>query len=142
MNNINTFVISGRVTHDLGARGWDYGATPSGLIVGQLSIASNRNVKKGDEWKEEASFFPITIFGKMAEGLKPYLTKGRDVTVEGHIEQARWEKDGKQYQKINLIADRIELHGGKKDGTASNESGDTVSQESNESDDDLMNTPF
>ena len=49
----------------------------------------------------------------MGENLTPYLIKGKQVAIEGHLQQQRWEKDGQKFSKIVIIADNVELCGGR-----------------------------
>ena len=86
-----------------------------------MSIAVNRSKKSGDQWIEEVNYFNITIWGKTAENLKPYLTKGKQICVEGHLKQDRWEKDGQKQSRVTIVADQVQLLGGK--GGSSQSSG-------------------
>lgn len=121
MTDINKVVLIGRVTKDVGSDERSYGTLPSGTTKAVVSIAVNRSVKKNDQWEEVASFFDVTIFGKSAENLKQYLTKGTRIGVEGSLRQDRWEKDGKKQSKVYIVADSVQLLGGKNgDGSSSN----------------------
>ena len=55
------------------------------------------------------------MYGKRAEGVMPYLHKGRHVTIDGHLRQERWEKDGQKRSKLKLIVDEIDFTGGRGD---------------------------
>ena len=70
--------------------------------VGKVSIAVNGFNK------EDTNFIPITCFGKVAENGSKYIYKGMLIAVEGRISQNSYEKDGKTYNSIEVIADRIE----------------------------------
>lgn len=70
--------------------------------VGKVSIAVNGFNK------EDTNFIPITCFGKVAENGAKYIYKGMLIAVEGRISQNSYEKDGKTYNSIEVIADRIE----------------------------------
>ena len=70
--------------------------------VGKVSIAVNGFNK------EDTNFIPITCFGKTAENGSKYIYKGMLIAVEGRISQNSYEKDGKTYNSIEVIADRIE----------------------------------
>lgn len=111
MNDVNEVIIIGRLTKDMELK-----YLQSGSAVGKLSVAVNRSVKRGDQWADEASFFEATLFGKQAEALKQYLTKGKQVALSGFLKQDRWEKDGQKFSKISILADTVQLLGGKKDG--------------------------
>lgn len=112
MNDINSVMMVGRLTRDMELK-----YLQSGSAVGNISVAVNRSVKRGDEWTDEASFFEATLFGKQAEGLKPYLVKGKQVAISGSLKQQRWEKDGQKNSKVVIICDSVQLLGGKGDGT-------------------------
>jgi single-strand DNA-binding protein len=62
----------------------------------------------------------VTIWGKTAENLKPYLTKGRRVIISGYLKQDRWEKDGQKYSRIGIVADTVQLCGGREDAGSVN----------------------
>lgn len=117
MNDINSTVLIGRLVRDCGQQDFSY--TQGGLARANISIAVNRSKKNGDQWVDEVSFFDLTLWGKTAENLHPYLTKGKQICVKGYLKQDRWEKDGQKYSKIQIVAEDIQLLGGKNDGTAS-----------------------
>lgn len=117
-NDINHVTIVGRLTRDA-----EISYLPSGAAVAKISIAVNRSRKNGDQWVEEVSYFDSAIFGKTAENLKPYLSKGKQIGLEGHLKQDRWEKDGQKFSRISIIADNVQLLGGRSDGDGSGYSG-------------------
>lgn len=117
-NDINHVTIVGRLTRDA-----EISHLPSGASVAKISIAVNRSRKNGDQWVEEVSYFDSAIFGKTAENLKPYLSKGKQVGLEGHLKQDRWEKDGQKFSRISIVADNVQLLGGRSDGGGSGNSG-------------------
>ena len=120
MTDINRVVLIGRLTHDLGSDDRSWGYLPSGQALANVSIAVNRSKKSGDEWVDEVSYFDIAIFGKTAENLKPYLLKGKQIAVDGHLKQDRWkDQQGNNRSKITVIADTVQLLGGKSDGDSS-----------------------
>ncbi|MCF0223006.1 MAG: single-stranded DNA-binding protein, partial [Fibrobacter sp.] len=85
MADINTVTIIGRLVRDE-----ELSYTAGGMAVGKISLAINRSVKRDGEWQNEPNFFDVTIFGKQAEGLKQYLTKGKQIGVTGFLKQDRW----------------------------------------------------
>ncbi len=112
MNDINHVILIGRLTNSLGSDERNFGYLPNGQARASISIAVNRRKKQGDEWIEEVSFFDVSIYGKMAENLKPYLFKGKQIAVDGHLKQDRWaDKDGNSRSRISIIADNIQLLG-------------------------------
>lgn len=115
MADINNVVIVGRLTRDAELK-----YTTGGTAVSKLGIAVNKRKKQGDEWKEEASFFDVTLWGKMAEGLNQYLVKGKQIAIEGELELERWEKDGQNHSKVTITASNVQLLGGGQAGQAAN----------------------
>ena len=116
MTDLNHVVLIGRLTQDLGSDERSFGYVANGQARANVSIAVNRSKKNGDQWVEEVNYFNITIWGKTAENLKPYLTKGKQICVEGHLKQDRWEKDGQKQSRVTIVADQVQLLGGKGDG--------------------------
>lgn len=118
MADINTATLIGRLTRDEELK-----YTPSGAAVGNISIAINRKVKKGQEWVDESNFFDVVFFGKQAENLKQYLTKGKQVGVTGFLKQERWtDQNGQNRSAVKIYANDIQLLGGK-DGNGNNNAG-------------------
>ena len=118
MTDLNHVVLIGRLTRDLGADERSFGYIGNGTARANVSIAVNRSKKTGDGYADEVNYFDVTIWGKTAENLKPYLTKGKQICVEGHLKQDRWEKDGQKQSRITIQADNCYLLGGKSDGGA------------------------
>ncbi len=106
--DINHVVLVGRLTRDAQLK-----FTNSGLAICTFAIAVNRMVKQGDKWTDEAHFFDITLFGKLGEALSQYLLKGQQVAVEAELRQDRWEQDGQKRSKVVIIANALQLLGGK-----------------------------
>ncbi len=123
MKDINNFFLVGRLTRDVGSDERSFGYVSNGQARANVSIAVNSTKKNGDSYIDEVNYFDITVWGKMAESLKPYLVKGKQIAVEGHLKQDRWEKDGQKFSKVALVADNIQLLGGKNDGGSSAPSG-------------------
>lgn len=110
MTDINHVMLIGRIVRDIDER--NFGYVGSGIAKLNLAIAVNRSRKEGDNWIDEVSFFDITLWGKTAEGLKPYLSKGKQIAVEGFLKQDRWEKDGQKFSKVVISATNVQLIGG------------------------------
>lgn len=106
-NDLNCVFIVGRLTRDMELK-----YTSGGMAIGKFSLAVNRKKKSGEQWVDEASFFDVTCFGKTAENLNQYMTKGKQVGVDGSLHQDRWEKDGQNMSRVVINADNIQLLGG------------------------------
>ena len=112
MTDLNKVFLTGRLNRDLGSDERSFGYVGNGNARANVSIAVNRSKKQGDKWIDEANFFDVTIWGKTAENLKPYLTKGRVITIEGYLKQDRWEKDGQKQSRIGIVAENVWLGAG------------------------------
>lgn len=103
--DFNRVILVGRLTRDAELK--YVGASNTALL--KASIAVNERVKRHDEWKDEASFIEFAYWGKAAEGVHKYLTKGRQIGIEGRLRQERWEHDGQSRSKITVTAEAIQL---------------------------------
>lgn len=111
MNDINHTIVIGRLTRDC-----DFGYITTGTARANISVAVNENRKGQNGWTDYPNYFDVTIWGKTADNLKPYLTKGKQVAIDGHLHQDRWEKDGQKFSKVYIVADAVELLGDKRSG--------------------------
>lgn len=110
MSDLNHVIEIGRLTHDINER--DFAYTTGGTARLNLSIAVNRSEKRNGEWNNRASYFDVTVWGKQAENIKQYLHKGKQIAVDGYLDQQRWEKDGQKYSKVVIVANNVQLLGG------------------------------
>jgi single-strand DNA-binding protein len=108
--DINNVVMAGRLTRDAELK-----YTANGQAISKFSIAVNRRRKSGDDWTDEANFFDIALWGRQAEALNQYLMKGKQIGVQGELRQERWEKDGVNRSRVEIVASNIQLFGGNKD---------------------------
>ena len=104
--DINNLAMVGRLTRDVEVRYFSTGG-----CVGEFSLAVNSIRKRGDQWEEAVSFFPVLLYGKRAESLRNYLLKGTQIAVKGELFQQRWEYDGKNQSKVVIQASEIQLLG-------------------------------
>ncbi len=105
--SINKVVISGNLTRDAELR-----TTQNGTSVSNFGVAVNDRVRNAStgEWEDYPNFINCVLFGKRAEGISQYLTKGLKVAVEGRLRWSQWaDADGKNRSKIEVIVDEIEL---------------------------------
>ncbi|MDR2051786.1 MAG: single-stranded DNA-binding protein [Treponema sp.] len=111
MADINHVVLVGRLTRDAELK-----YTAGGQAVCKFSIAVNRRKKSGDQWVDEANFFDIVLWGRQGESLNQYLLKGKQVGIEGELRQDRWEQDGQNRSKVEIVANNLQLLGGNSPG--------------------------
>ena len=107
MADINHVVLVGRLTRDAELK-----YTASGQAVCKFSVAVNRRRKNGDQWIDEANFFDVVLWGRQGESLNQYLVKGKMVGVDGELRQDRWEQDGQNRSRVEVVAANIQLLGG------------------------------
>jgi single-strand DNA-binding protein len=91
--------------------------TASQTSVTKFSVATNRRWKDqaSGEWKEETNWTNVVLW--RAENLSPYLTKGKQVYVEGRIQTRSYEdKEGKKVYATEVVADDVILLGGRGEG--------------------------
>jgi single-strand DNA-binding protein len=91
--------------------------TPSGVPVSRFSVATTRRWKdqQTGEWKDDTTWTNVVLWRN--ENLAPYLTKGKQVYVEGRIETRSYEdKDGQKKYATEVVADEVMLLGGRGDG--------------------------
>ena len=134
MADLNIVVLIGRLTRDAELK-----YTAGGQAVCKFSVAVNRRKKNGDQWEDEANFFDIVLWGRQGEALHPYLVKSKMVGVEGELRQDRWQQEGQNRSKVEIVANNIQLLGG---GSTTNtqdkqhgSSGQTAPQEGSQKDD-------
>ena len=104
--DINHVVLVGRLTRDAELR-----YTNSGSAMAAISLAINTRRRRDDQWVDEAHFFDAVVWGKTAESLSPYLTKGKQIGLEGELRQNRWEQDGQRRSKVEIFTRNIQLLG-------------------------------
>lgn len=112
MADVNTVVLVGRLTRDAELK-----YTNSGMAICEFALAINTRRKQGEEWVDEANFFDITLFGRQGEAIQRYMTKGKQVAVEGRLKQDRWQNnEGQNRSKVAVIANNVMLLGGPGEG--------------------------
>ena len=121
MASLNKVLLIGNLTRDPELR-----YIPSGTAVAKFGLAVNREYtdRASGEKKETPCFVDITVWGKQAEICNQYLTKGRQVFIEGRLEFSSWEtKEGDKRSKLEVVAERFQFLGGRKEGAGSAEGG-------------------
>jgi single-strand DNA-binding protein len=98
----NKIILIGNLTKDPELR-----YTPQGTPVTTLRLAVNHRFKQGDEMKQDTMFIDNVVFGKQAETCSKFLNKGSSVLVEGRLQERRWESNGQQKSKFEVIAQSV-----------------------------------
>ncbi|KJR43447.1 single-stranded DNA-binding protein [Candidatus Magnetoovum chiemensis] len=100
----NKIILAGNLTKDPELR-----YTPQGLAVTSFRIAANTKVKQGEEYKDETLFIDIVTFAKQAETCGEFLSKGSGVLVEGRLKERKWEADGQQKSRFEVLAQIVKF---------------------------------
>lgn len=111
MASFNRVILVGNLTRDPELR-----YIPSGSAVSEIGLAVNDRVKKGDQWVDETTFVDVTLWGRTAEVANEYLSKGSSILIEGRLKLDSWEKDGQKRSKLRVIAEKMQMLGGREGG--------------------------
>jgi len=104
MATLNKVILIGNVGNDPEMR-----YTPNGKPVTSFRMATNyRYTTSNGERKEETDWFTVSVWGKQAESCNQYLSKGRQVYVEGRLHARSWEgQDGQMRTSLDVTANRV-----------------------------------
>ena len=112
--SVNKVILVGRLGGDPEVR-----STQSGTSVANMSLATNRywNDQSGQR-QEETEWHRVVVFGRLAETCGEYLSKGRQIYVEGRLETNEWEdRDGVERRTTEIVANNVQfLSGGDQGG--------------------------
>jgi single-strand DNA-binding protein len=111
MANLNLVQLIGNMTKDIELR-----YSQSGMAVGNFSIATNK------EWTDKATgskqkkteFHNLTVFGKQAETMEKYTSKGSSIYVSGELQTSTYEKDGQTHYSTKIIVNQFQFLDSKK----------------------------
>jgi single-strand DNA-binding protein len=109
MGSVNKVILVGNLGRDAEMR-----FTSGGTPVATVSMATTEKfTDREGQKKEDTQWHRIVIWGKTAESLHEYLTKGKQIYVEGRIQTREWtDKEGKPAKTTEIRADKIVLLGG------------------------------
>lgn len=100
----NKIILIGNLTRDPDVR-----YTPSGMPVTTMRLAVTSKYRQADEVKEDTLFIDAVVFGKQAESCGQYLSKGNPVLVEGRLRERKWESDGTQKSRFEVLANSVKF---------------------------------
>ena len=110
MAKLNKVFLMGNLTRDPELR-----VTPSGTTIVSFGIATSRTWSGQDgEKKEEVCYVDINMFGRRAEVINEYFSKGNPIFIEGRLQFQQWEtKDGQKRNALRVVAEDFQFLGGK-----------------------------
>ena len=100
---MNKVILIGRLTKDPDLR-----YTPNGVAVCNFTVACDKRDKDGNK---DADFIDCVVWNKSAENLAQYMSKGRQIAVEGRVDVSSYEKDGQRRWKTKIVCNNIEFLG-------------------------------
>jgi single-strand DNA-binding protein len=113
MASVNKVILLGNLGRDPETR-----YTTGGDAVTNLNIATSEQWKdKSGEKQERTEWHRVVLFGRQAEIAGEYLKKGRSVYIEGRLQTRKYtDKDGVEKYSTEIVADRMQLLGGREGG--------------------------
>jgi len=115
MANFNRVILAGNLTRDP-----QLSYTPSNTPVCEFGMAINRRWRDRDgNNKDEVCFVDLIAYGRPAEVINQYMTKGRAILVEGRLRFRQWtSKEGQNRSKLDVVVDNFTFLGGGQGGGA------------------------
>lgn len=95
---MNTVYLEGNLGKDI-----EISFTKTDMAVAKGSVACNRRIKSGDEWKDVTDWVPFVAFDALAEGMNDWV-KGMRVWITGRFQTTKYEKNGETRYSSNVVA--------------------------------------
>jgi len=121
MASVNKVILVGNCGRDPEIR-----YLPSGQAVANVSIAtsSRRKDRNTGEMVEDTQWHRVTFYDRLAEIAGEYVKKGRPIYVEGRLKYGKYtDKDGQEKNTVDIVANELQLLGGREGGGAPSASG-------------------
>lgn len=112
MKGVNKVILLGNVGKDPEIR-----STADGTCIANLSVATSESWKdkQTGERKEQTEWHRVSAFGKLAEIIRDYVTKGSKVYIEGKLKTRSYDKDGVKMYTTEIVANELQMLDGKGD---------------------------
>jgi single-strand DNA-binding protein len=78
----------------------------NGKQLAKFTVATNRNIKRGDAYESVATFVDVEAWGGIVQVIEKW-TKGSKIQFSGELEQQTWERDGQKRSKLVVKVDRV-----------------------------------
>lgn len=120
----NKVILMGNLTRDPETR-----VTPNGLIICKFSIAVNRvfNTQDGER-REEVTYIDCDAFGRQADTISRYMSRGRPIHIEGRLKLDQWDdrNSGEKRSKLGVVVESFQFVGGRDDAASGGSYGDSA----------------
>ncbi len=107
MSSVNKVILIGNVGNDPEVRYLD-----RGVAIANFNLATTERgyiMQNGTQVPDKTEWHNIVLFRNLAEWSERYLKKGMKIYVEGKLQTRRWEKDGQQRQRTEIVAENIQV---------------------------------
>lgn len=114
MANFNKVLLMGNLTRDPEVR-----YTPKGTAIATIGLAVNRTwTTESGEKKEEVTFVDVDVWGRQAETIGQYMTKGRPIFIEGRLKLDQWDdkESGQKRSKLKVVCEGFQFLGAPRGG--------------------------
>jgi single-strand DNA-binding protein len=114
MGNLNKVFLMGNLTRDPEIR-----YTQTGTAVTRIGLAVNRRIRDAatNQWRDEAEFINVTMFGRRGEVISEYFRKGDPIFIEGRLHYRSWETQaGERRSMLDVVAENFEFLSGRGGG--------------------------
>lgn len=125
MPSFNKVILMGNLTRDPELR-----FTGQNTAVCNIGVAVNERWKnkQTDQWEDRVNFIDCEAWGRTAENINDFFTKGKSILIEGKLRLDQWEQDGQKRSKLKMVVDRFEFVGGRDEQGPASGRGDTVAK--------------
>ncbi|PIE23479.1 MAG: single-stranded DNA-binding protein [Planctomycetota bacterium] len=106
MASFNKVILMGNLTRDPEMR-----STQGGTQICKFGIATNRKFRtQAGEQREEVCYVDVTAFGRQAELINQYMSRGRPIFLEGRLQFSSWEtQDGQKRNKLEVVVENFQF---------------------------------
>lgn len=106
MGSLNKVMLIGNTGRDAEMR---YLSTGTAMTTFSLAVNSRRRGQAG-EWEDQTDWFNIVLFGDQAERISQYITKGKQLFIEGRLNQRQWDDDqGQRHYRTEVVANNVQF---------------------------------
>ena len=109
--SVNKAILVGRLGVDPELRN-----TGTGTSVVNIRMATTDRRKEGDQWVDHTEWHNVTVWGRTAENVAKFCSKGKEIYVEGKIQTRKYtDKSGVDRYSTEIVADNVRFLGSRND---------------------------